>query len=668
MISEKDEIEIQNKDYKQLEKVDKIVIAETGQTAFNIRSLKMNSVVSPNSMTDYMLLRTLTIEIYEPLGFSFYDKLISAAFILGIRDILRFPLYLEISFKGYVDGVVVDLKDLHPYDEFDGKWIFKIMITDVDVTYDNRGSAYKITAVPYADLGKADLYSMLGRPLNVQARKVEDVFQAFVEAKMKEEFDHYNRVRNIYSFEIKEIPKNAPKEILDLIESKSNPATWELFSGRSDVVNRKRSTSLVTHKEFNFSKGQHIKEIVKEVFANTVEGQRLIAKTKDLLQQQQFSKFGVVWLVDTEVTIRNDNPYDFDTRDYNRHIKFIIHPYITTLGILSRKQLVDMETGDSNAQKEKLLARIRTGRLVKKYDYFHTGLNIDVMNVTMNFDHFYKAIISLYGNMSNEFAVEPQELEQDNYLPRRSESGFSNPFSKYTQMFEIVRSAKANPSNPDRENTTTRYYSSKETVRNEYIREKNITSVSVTRDREEERRKIILQKLGMGNTNVIYLEDLKNTNMLPTNRLLHVMIDRSVRDEMVSKRGSIEPENPLTTSVTLSILNQIQSKSMMEISLTIKGDPYWLGIPTSKKYIHVIDQNIPAPYEGGNIFILFRMKVPVMNDDTGEPVFLTDRIFTGIYIPVEVESEFNDGMFIQHIKAKRDVTIDITFIKNLDEF
>ena len=78
-----------------------ITIAETGATSFLITDVNISASVAPGPPNRNTPIDVLTFKILEPQGNRLFDHIRASVAALGLKDHIRAPYWLELSFKGY---------------------------------------------------------------------------------------------------------------------------------------------------------------------------------------------------------------------------------------------------------------------------------------------------------------------------------------------------------------------------------------------------------------------------------------------------------------------------------------------------------------------------------------------------------------------------------------
>ncbi|MEM5877840.1 MAG: hypothetical protein QXF12_03070 [Candidatus Aenigmatarchaeota archaeon] len=670
MISDEDSIRVFNSnnpiDY--LRKVRSIIIAETGSTALNIEDLSFTTAVTVGYNNRLSMMTNGSMKIFEPMGMSLYDRLVLASQSLGIRNFYKSPFYLEIKFQGYdefgnfIDQIGTTLEEKR-------SWFYRIIITDIKTKIGPEGSTHELSFVSSDDIGTYDKFFKIGAPISPQGKTVRDIIDQIIKAKEQEEIDSYGYIRNIYKFNF--IPLNpimGSVNVSNLIK-KLNPLDWSLQKNTLFDPNTSISNNDINKKEVNFSRGESIANILEQIFVNTEEGQALTRRSSIPKQYGDESEFIITWFITPQVKIRSDQPYDWIYNDYNYEIEYVILPHLSVRGLGTIKQQIPIIEQDVKKLEEKIKVRIETKRLRKKYEYLFTGLNTEIIRFELYFDMLWRAIIPSYGGANVLGLNTPGKLlsKEDFY---GLEQKIINNYNKINQQEreisrlrnEINAKNLLSKTTPEEEKNISKLSEklidlqiNTAILREETERSRIKFQDAVEREREEKKKNLNFGKIA-------YLEDLDIFN----NRItLPVTIDKSNKNSNFFGRGNIEGEKPIEQAMATAILNQLQSGNLIEIDLTIKGDPYWLGTTHLEKerYTNINSQLSPdlPVYTTGEYYMLLKFKIPMGVDElTGEPIIRNNDQFSGIYIVLQVNHNFNDGIFTQSFKAVRDVNSDIT--------
>lgn len=165
-----------------------------------------------------------------------------------------------------------------------------------------------------------------------------------------------------------------------------------------------------------------------------------------------------------------------------------------------------------------------------------------------------------------------------------------------------------------------------------------------------------------------YLEDIRTQMTQDDPQIVSFMIDNEPRFQNSVNNGAeaknkINSNSPFTVGQSMwaqTIGNLYDPTFMLEIEIEIRGDPWWIGMTNveenefSKTLSAVSDK---ANYLIGENMFLLTFKTPSQyNEQTGLMDYnLNNDYFNGIYSVLEVENRFENGAFIQRLKAYKEL-------------
>lgn len=124
-----------------------------------------------------------------------------------------------------------------------------------------------------------------------------------------------------------------------------------------------------------------------------------------------------------------------------------------------------------------------------------------------------------------------------------------------------------------------------------------------------------------------------------------------------------------------SIYNEIyRSGGMIQLNLTIKGDPYWISnFSLLRNTLSDKEDNKTCHFKDGLLHLYFKATLPRVtqdyhNDpDGGESVYkgVVNKTITGVYMVISVTSQFNAGKFTQVIDCVMNNNLPLTFNGNI---
>lgn len=365
---------------------ERVVIAESGVSAVDIDDVEIKTLGSISKEAGVGVATNFSFTLREPYGATLLDQLQKAGYYLGIRNFQKFPMFLELSFRGRrnaEDGLSDNSSDDHPLRGM--VWTWPIQLTNMAMNVTVGGATYAIEAVAYSDHAYTNQTSDLEELSSIDAKTVGEFFTELqrklnaVEEKKKTSTGY--TVSDSYQFYIDD----------DIYKEPIVPLSKEELENRSASYNAKNGKMT-----FTFQAGTSIEKIVYNVLSLTKTFQNEIKGTDD---PDSIGKAGgneeaiyqKLWRI-----IADCNPTDYDAGrgDYGRSFKYLIIPYeMTTLQHPSNINAATDDQGRFDSHKSK-------GLIKKLYNYIYTGLNDQVFDFELNFNFNWFAALPIQGGLS----------------------------------------------------------------------------------------------------------------------------------------------------------------------------------------------------------------------------------------------------------------------------
>ena len=387
--------------------------------------VEIDGVHAPNPQRKSMNFTKIEMELSEPLGVTFYEKLRASSGNCGFIDHLDAPYLLTLEFvgmdsKGKVHRNVVP-KKYYP---------IKLVNSELDISA--GGSRYTVTAVPYTEFAMVNRYLYIRGPATVKGGTIKEQFNSLLKS-----------IANIQKHEIENGAREYADEYRITIdpyydgqkqEDVGKPMThWNI--GNFNIVNvgfgedavdpgLAKEVGMPESTQFNASTS--IANIMESIMLRTNAYKNLADKfiTKywnkqkgDKLEEEYVPWFKIITSIQTDV-----KKMDNKTKMHPKIIHYHVQPYLIHIG-----NFVVPGLGD-NAQ---------WGKNVKKnYDYIFTGQNLDVLDLNINYKvAFFQS--RLYG--ANDASHDKKNISKDKASTKDSWASTgsqhypdaSNPFRAY---------------------------------------------------------------------------------------------------------------------------------------------------------------------------------------------------------------------------------------------
>lgn len=396
---------------------DSVIIAETGSTGFNITDVQMDTIISPSQATQNTFSTTVVIRIIEPFGTSLLDFIRRSAAALGVKAHQNSPMWLDLRFKGYTEGLDESSQGGEFASLSDQTRTWKLRVIKVDIEMNKGGTEYTMELVSQDEHSLEDSARRLQEKIKISASTVGEFINKFEEILNKyedysiESFIDKNRnkdqIESIrqYAFALPGdpilVPDSSPKQEnerkvirRESITNVSKPMRdWAIRgyskdkSVKSETFKKLEDAGGAAEKEpkekwqILFEKATPIETIIQEVIASTEEGQSLLlfGEPGKKISQNPESRNpllpSVAFVVDPTVEFLS---YNGLAKAYNIRINYNIRTYKSYIPVVTRQHIVAAQS--VKASKDRIKAMLEVSRVKKLYNYMFTGENTEILD------------------------------------------------------------------------------------------------------------------------------------------------------------------------------------------------------------------------------------------------------------------------------------------------
>jgi hypothetical protein len=596
-----------------------IVIAESGvDNEISIEQVSHEYKLAFSETNRSSTSNYFTISFKEPNGFSLFTRIKVAAISLGIENHLEAAYVLTLKCIGHQDGNIVN-----PIPNTDFEWVTKMFGISHD--FDGTSSNYTAALIEQKDTIYETQDYLFPEDISVSARNLGEFASELA-----------NRL-NEKSREMTNINVN---KILPTIYQINFPSEWNGFEFAAVLADSSSGGGRMVSNDgdrlkFDFPTNMQINEMMGIAFLHTEEGRRIPdsqggflfpeASGENRASAERLAQLPLWYSFNQEVEYG-----DFDrlSGQYQRTLTFNMIPYITPELIADRQSHSQLR--NQGLQNLRLQRIINENLLKKKYDYYYTGLNTEVLNLDIQFNNAYYMLSPLVVGNTEETRNQGTPSETDRLSQITSQiSNLQTQINEITQNFENV------PSEIGRNLRTLT------DLRNQLGR---LTEEALTIN------------AGLGNS-------IPSPQSLDTDRYM-TQRDLTGFDPGDDLKFNYQPFQSLSTdgpdngiegdpgAVRLGVvefsLNSL--RDMLNIVLTVRGDPYWLG------QRDVFDK-------GGPSFFL-NINLPYYDENTDDTTAQPrpDFAITGLYRVFIISSTFSGGQWIMNLTAYRDLATNVSRI------
>ncbi len=647
--------------YEEIRKFEQVTVAESGVTSYSIDEVTMEMITGTDHQTGSNLFTSIGMKITEPNGVNFLDALRNAALEVGVRNYQKCFYYLELSFKGYdQDGSV----NLDPFTSLPngGKWLWSVVINNIDVRLDAGGGSYNLDMVPLD-------HSLLVGQLNIVPASVSisggtvGEFMDNLCTGLNNVWAHLKSGSNVIKFNTQFHPVT---DVMTADEVRAMP-----ISPKEEELNEERQIAFDANRTGHISQGVTISQVLDMIMGTSEKAQDLAKDsvnkfdTTDSAEKVNSTGYrqSIIWRIEPEVVFHD---YDWLFNDYCKTITLHIYGFRHHAVVLSP---IDTVT-DAETQKAIIADMAKRDFLRKRYEYLFTGLNTEVLDLDLNFNLAWSAALPRLVEATQEQVAphakvdttpKPDEQKRRDSKPQFDKNKVLSDQKKIADAEREAQNAyEAEARKGDKADPEKLKKLKVELDRMTAISKRAVAAVDKIRGRMNAERPAIGpgdqydRKYGEELTRQQYeLKEQEKKEAFP------VTIENA-ETEIPGMAGQYHPGKSLYGAV----LNQAYGpmmKQFQQIELSIRGDPYWIG---SGSFEYAIARKSET-WEGqarpnssqGCPTILFKMRYPLGQDDNGDVIINTNETVTGVYQVNRVQHKFTDGKFTQVLKANRVVLV-----------
>jgi len=694
-------------------KIRKIVIAESGvTTGFAIGDVEITDAISANFRNRSNMTTGIRIQIMEPYSLTLPDKMYQASQALGVRNWRLAPFLLQMEFR-YIkqDGSLYTPSGSQKLIK-----VYQLLITDFDAQLTEVGTKYDVQAGVKGNLGFRDAYQIVPQSHRVTVEPGETDRQFGVSSGDNSVGTFFTALGDRISKMYVELRKNnttghkLPLMVYKFIVEPALANQEINFEEESNSRRQHFSRSNSNTGVILVSRGISVSQLVDDLLASLKDPNFFI---------QNLDQGGLIKIPVIECVTRNVG-WDLLTNDYVREFTFFIRLKTSNRPVPTSQY---GQTIQSNPDLQQSRMQEVAKNLKKRYDYFYTGLNTEIISCDIKFNQMHiipQPLLQVTTPMTYASAnrVSANDPNLTGEIPV---SQFAQAQSQATQQLQTI-STQLNTLGSDRnvnEDELARQAAELATRRQQAEeRLRSITSQSIVIFEDTQNLRTLLEPVTNTGAQAAQLREIaqrvatqnaaraatrefvEDINLPIRNNMLELSYYADPRDVLNSFArptvieaggGNNQPQG--TRPMVTSILSQIYDRSgqhLLEVDLEIRGDPYWLGVTDLERtqellgFLKSLEANgslperlgVPTGGDAGrtsfsrdglvdkhdqdaNILLRFRAGSPPKEDTGFMNLNEGSTFFYGVYTVIECVHEFKSGKFTQRLKAFRDVLINV---------
>ena len=551
-----------------------VIIAESGVTgAYSIENVMIQSTINPSATGGNTTPTGFVFEIYEPLGFSLLDRVLTVGRRMGRPTNFPSQAYvLKLEFVGRDRETGASKK-------YDGIFLYQLRIGQMKASLGPAGAKYFIVA--QSIIKAAQTSTVTKTDINIsEVTTVQDFGQRLQDALNAAEFDLLRPEEQASGFKPNKeyVVKFAPSTSIE-IDPITNTKKFDLkiapWAGTADSqTSSGQSTNMDDTDKRDITVNSETQLTAK--VADLIE--KNVPSFSTYVEDARKNSFVVPYVYTTvEEELFNDEDSSLNTQ----RTKIIITIHLGEDFTVPRELSEDQEKLQTNQEVQRV--RFAALPIVKKYNYLYTGENTEILDFQLDIE----------------------------------------------QLFAVAQAPAAGI-----------YYADN----NQQFTPTN--AIQITTDRKGVTVKTNEQQQQFSGE--FFLSDIEIAKINVNESVVYDRIPSSANTQQVNETLTE------TDRIASHIAGQMarRENDAQQITLEIKGDPFWMGTPDSVRSGNKVSV---ANFKGTNAMIGFlnyqANEKDLLIDQNRGPV---DLISTGIYKVVTIESKFQQGQFTQTLDAYKD--------------
>lgn len=645
---------------KNIKELPRVVVAETGASSFFIEDVTIDSYTGFSPQLRNQGASKITMKIIEPQGVQFLDRVFDASQAMGVSNWYRMPWVLDLWFVGEdpQTGESVKISETR-------SWVINLVENKFSVN--SKGSEYNITFVPYNEGAYNGITNIIDTNFDENVTTIGEFFE-----KLKNTLNESEKKKRTSPFKVPETTYDFVINNDVNIPGISEPINKWKITENLDVNSTRNikfdaESNEETGTQIKFTKGIDIGKIVENVFATTKNGAMAISGSKDDQTTKQRDISHPYKYVPTVVPEVINDIFDDVSENWSRKVTFYIFMKRSPSNIDDPEEL--QKRKETGFQKNRIIKLNENKTLIKRYDYIFTGRNTEVLSFDISFDHLWFIPANWYnGHYTHENSSDGARFNEENDEQKKERLKREKVTRKSQQRVK------------ENQDAISTFPPQQEEIKSQFVKEsvesglgepsseetrRALQSSQIQQQRARDRQESKAKRIRDTQSPITRIEDVER-GIGDENRKIQISVDQEDSNPRVDVEQNIESDWKKAKTIFSSALHQIYGVhgELSVIDISIKGDPYWLGLPNSEKLtggnINTNQNETSANdlYSEHQFLLLFGFPDRIQDPNT----IKNHEFSSGIYNVSRVQSEFSNGKFTQNLQAYLDVKSDITKI------
>ena len=641
---------------------DVVVIAESGvESEINIQSVEQNLVLAFKQAKDRNGLANIFVfNLVEPGGATLFNRILEGARRLRIENHLHACYLLELRFVGYDQNGTATNNIAGP---------FYYMTTMTNLTFDYREGAtqYRSDLVETHQEAYKTLNLYTKQQLTVNS---VNTFGEFLK-QLQEKVNEQERESTALS------PSKLHSTLYKFgaVDDTAEWLDWKFGAAAASGDTSLKSTSVTGDGTltFTFKQGTGINTAIVIALMQTDNFRKMPTFEggfhKDNADDGEakaptFAELSSWFIFDNDTEFLQYDPY---ARSYRKRITFnlkkfatqeLVHDAISYENLIFSKSL----------QEERLKKIIREGLLRKRFDYTHTGLNTEVLNLDVSLQNTYFQLQAInHGKTENRaqgFAGMSEDQQQLSILQ-----------SDVQEIKSDLNALKSRKNVLTKEIEKLDEYQIASDAGGQQQELANIDQQIIKTEEE-----LSLALKSATELEKILDQDIKGSRLPPVARRYITQNEVRKNNKAFEQKGEDMPTvfdtGPVTSNATVGPddgdtagaamlgaveLNLNSLSDLVQQQIQVRGDPYWLGRPKGSE-----SRLDGAQYTRGGCNYFLNLNFPTYPNHQSGLMDISEQNFgiIGLYRVTRVDASYSDGQFTMTLDAFRDTNTNIGLTYN----
>lgn len=398
-----------------LEIISKFNEVSPGRFDMFIDNVEIESLMQFSPDANNTLPTKFKFEVIEPYSINgFIEALYVTALAAGYPNYLSASYVLKVEFKGYPDNDIDEFTS--PVTIPDSVRYFPLGITNIEVDVSEKGTRYRIDAVPYNEraFGQSNVVQ---KAIKMEGETVKEILNNFIDNINKQAVTSWKEskvganVNEVDTYAIKfpswsdtsgwtETPENemASAKLVELMTDNAlyklaDPSSLEKpnaykanGSAQPSPQEQSKSPEAIKYNPkktvIQFSEGMNIHDVIAAVIRDSEYVRNIL---KDI--KKHTNSFGLVDYFMIRIETTNSEVINSVTKKPVQKLTYVVSPY--KIHYSKIPNFADNLIDESELKKLSL----------REYNYIYTGNNVDVLSFKLNFNTLYfEAVPAAMGN------------------------------------------------------------------------------------------------------------------------------------------------------------------------------------------------------------------------------------------------------------------------------